>query len=93
LCWVPGLGRDVVVVVSLREQSFENRSYNLGFPQPGGWYEVFNSDVYDYFPNSSTHGNGGQISADGPMLHGLPCSAAITIPANGLLVFARDTGD
>src|SRR6266700_3873429 len=30
--WVRGLGRDVVVAVSLREQSFENGSYNLGFP-------------------------------------------------------------
>ncbi len=91
--WVPSVGRDIVVVVSLRELSFENGSYNLGFPLPGGWYEVFNSDVYDFFPNSSTRGNGGQISADGPMLHGLPCSAGVTIPANGVLVFARDSGD
>jgi 1,4-alpha-glucan branching enzyme len=83
----------VVIVVSLREQTFENRSYNLGFPLPGDWYEVFNSDVYDSFPNPWTQGNGGTISADGPALHGLPYSAGITIPANGVLVFARDKGD
>jgi len=91
--WLPGVGRDVVVVVSLREQSFENGSYNLGFPLPGRWCEVFNSDVYDFFPNPSATGNGGQISADGPALHGLPCSAGITVPANGVLAFARDTAD
>jgi len=91
--WLPGMGRDVVVVISLRERSFENGSYNLGFPLPGHWHEVFNSDVYDFFPNPSAKGNGGQISVDGPMLHGLRCSAGITIPANGVLVFARDTGE
>jgi 1,4-alpha-glucan branching enzyme len=91
--WVPGVGRDVVVVMSLREQTFENRCYNLGFPLPGGWYEVFNGDVYDFFPNPWTQGNGGGISADGLSRHGLPYSAGITIPANGVLVFARDRGD
>jgi 1,4-alpha-glucan branching enzyme len=90
---LPGQCRDVVVVVSLREQTFENRGYDLGFPLPGEWYEVFNSDVYDFFPNPWTQGNGGAISADGPALHGLPYSAGITIPANSVLVFARDKGD
>jgi alpha amylase-like protein len=91
--WVPDVGRDVVVVVSLREQTFQNRGYNLGFPLPGAWYEVFNSDAYDLFPNPWTQGNGGGISADGPPMDGLRCSAGITIPANGVLILARDRGD
>jgi 1,4-alpha-glucan branching enzyme len=33
--WVPGGGRDVVVVLSLNESTFYDRSYRLGFPLPG----------------------------------------------------------
>ena len=91
--WVPGAGRDVVVVVSLREATFSDHSYALGFPLPGHWYEVFNSDVYDHFVNPWVQGNAGGISADGPPLHGLSQSAGITIPANSVVVFARDWGD
>lgn len=88
--WVPGEGRDLVVVVSLREETFYDHSYALGFPLPGHWKEIFNSDYYDQFPNPWVQGNPGGVSADGPPLHGLPHSAGITVPANGLLVFARD---
>jgi hypothetical protein len=49
--WVPGDGRDVVVVASLAEWTFYERSYALGFPLPGHWHEVFNSDLYDHFAN------------------------------------------
>jgi hypothetical protein len=38
-------------------------------------------------------GNGGGGEADGPSLNGLAASASITIPANSVLVFARDQGD
>jgi len=91
--WVPGVGRDVVVVVSLREATYYDHSYQLGFPLPGYWHEVFNSDAYDNFLNPWVQGNAGGISADGPAMHGLPHSAGITIPANSVLVFARDRGD
>jgi len=33
------------------------------------------------------------VTADGGGMNGLPNSAGITIPANSLLVFARDFGD
>jgi 1,4-alpha-glucan branching enzyme len=90
--WVPGVGHDVVVVISLREGTFDNRSYTLGFPLSGQWHEVFNSDLYDSFPNPWVQGNPGGVSAGGGPMHGLPCSADITIPANSVLVFARDWG-
>ncbi len=86
--WVEGQGRDVVVVCSLNENTFQN--YAIGFPGPGRWREVFNSDVYDNWVNPIVAGNGGGVDANGPALHGLPASAGLTIPANGLLVFARD---
>jgi len=88
---VEGAGRDVVVVASLNENTFS--SYELGFPRPGHWLEVFNSDVYDNWVNPWVAGNGGGIWANGGPLHGLPASAGIVIPANSILVFARDQGD
>jgi 1,4-alpha-glucan branching enzyme len=91
--WVPGVGRDVVVIISLREETFCDHGYTLGFPLPGPWHEVFNSDVYDNFPNPEVQGNFGGISADGGPMDGLPYSAGITIPANDVLVFTRDQGD
>jgi 1,4-alpha-glucan branching enzyme len=89
--WVEGVGRDVVVAVSLNESTF--RGYQLGFPGPGRWLEVFNSDVYDHWVNPIAAGNGGGVDASGGPLHGLPSSAGIVIPANGFVVFARDRGD
>lgn len=88
--WVPGEGRDVVVLVSLAERTFYDHAYALGFPRPGHWHEVFNSDFYDYLPNPWVQGNPGGVSAGGPPLHGMPHSAGITIPANSVLVFAAD---
>jgi 1,4-alpha-glucan branching enzyme len=91
--WLPGVGRDVVIVASLNESTFYNYSYRLGFPQGGHWKEVFNSDIYDQWFNPNAQGNPGGIMADGPTWDGLPASAQITLPANSLLVFARDGGD
>jgi 1,4-alpha-glucan branching enzyme len=89
--WVEGVGRDVVVVASLNEET--QYGYWIPMPAPGQWFEVFNSDVYENWVNPVASGNGGSISADGPGLNGLPWSAAITVPANSIMVFARDFGD
>ncbi len=89
--WVPGMGRDAVVVASLNEST--QYGYWIPFPSQGYWFEVFNSDVYEHWVNPSVAGNGGGVQVHGPSMHGLPTSAAITIPANSLLVFARDQGD
>jgi 1,4-alpha-glucan branching enzyme len=80
----------VVVVVSLREATFYDQCYALGFPLPGFWREVFNSDAYDFFVNPLVAGNDGGITADGPPVHGMPHSAGLTIPANSILVFAHE---
>jgi 1,4-alpha-glucan branching enzyme len=85
--WVEGIGNDVIVAASLNENNWYN--YQIGFPGGGHWAEVFNSDVYDGWVNPTTAGNGGGIDANGPAMHGLSNSAAITIPANGLVVFSR----
>ena len=89
--WIPGAGLDVVVVASLRESTWWG--YDIGFPSGGQWLEVFNSDTYDNFPNPEAAGNHGAITASGGPMHGLPASASIVIPANGVVVFARSQGD
>ena len=94
--WVEGVGRDVVVVASLSEST--KWGYELGFPQAGHWHEVFNSDAYDSLPpgggyNTAAVGNPWGVEASGPPRDGMPQSASIVIPANALLVFARDRGD
>jgi 1,4-alpha-glucan branching enzyme len=90
--WVPGIGQDVVVVASLNESAFSWGSYQLGLPLAGEWQEAFNSDLYDGFPNPGVQGNGGRVFAGGPPRDGLPASAGLTIPANGLLVLSRESG-
>jgi 1,4-alpha-glucan branching enzyme len=87
--WIPGEGRDLIIVTSLAESTLTG--YGLGFPLPGRWREVFNSDFYDHFPNPWVQGNNGTAVAQSPAMHGLPSSASITIPANSVLVFARDS--
>jgi hypothetical protein len=52
-----------------------------------------NSDLYDYFQNHWVDGTAGRVVADGPPMHGLSQSAALTIPANSILIFTRDHGD
>lgn len=85
--WVPGLGADVIVAATLAEKTWYG--YSIGFPAGGPWLEAFNSDVYDNWVNPNVAGNGGRIEANGPPLHGLSHSAALTLPANGLVVFTR----
>lgn len=84
--WVPGEGRDVVVIVSLNEAIF--RDYWIGLPLEGGWRERFNSDAYER-PGHQPVGNGGWVDARGGPMHGFSRSGSITLPANGLLVLTR----
>jgi 1,4-alpha-glucan branching enzyme len=89
--WIEGQGRDVIVVATLAESTWYG--YQIGFPSAGQWLEVFNSDVYDNWVNPMVAGNGGAIWASGGPMHGFSASSAIVIPANGVVVFARDSGD
>jgi 1,4-alpha-glucan branching enzyme len=91
--WLPGVGRDVIVVASLNEKTFYGGSYRLGFPGGDHWHEVFNSDVFDDFTNPNVQGNPGGVEPEPIPWDGLAYSAGITLPANALLVFARDRGD
>lgn len=83
--WMDASGEDVVVVASLSEVT--HFGYRLGFPRAGRWAETFNSDVYDNWVNPQTAGNGGGVEANGDGMHGMPTSAEIVVPANGILIF------
>ena len=85
--WIPGVGGTVLVVVHFGDAT--KRGYQIGFPLGGRWRESFNSDVYDRWVNPGVQGNGGGVDANGPALHGLPASAALTLPANSILVFTE----
>jgi len=86
--WIAGQGRDVLFVGSLAEST--RYGYRVGFPGDGHWRELFNSDVYDGFPNPAPAGNDGAVFAGLGPRDGLPASAEIVIPANGFLLFGRD---
>ncbi|HTZ17769.1 MAG TPA: alpha-amylase family glycosyl hydrolase [Dissulfurispiraceae bacterium] len=86
--WEPDGGHDVVIVASLNEST--HFDYELGFPINGYWKEEINSDAYDNWVNPWVAGNGGGIHANGNGMHGLPFSARIIIPANGILIFSRE---
>jgi 1,4-alpha-glucan branching enzyme len=85
--WIPGVGEDVMIVINLA--NYNRYNYEIGFPRAGVWRETFNSDVYDNWVNPKVTGNGGGVFATDVPLHDLPCSAALTLPANSLLVFAQ----
>lgn len=85
--WVEGEGRDVMVVVHLAD--FTRVGYRLGFPGGGDWREVFNSDAYENWINAGVAGNGGRVTAEPQPLHGFAHSAAVVLPANSILIFAR----
>ncbi len=86
--WVEGEGHDVIVVAHL--SVYSRFDYRMGFPSGGDWREVFNSDVYENWVNPEVTGNGGHVVAGVQPLHGFAHSASLTLPANSLLIFARE---
>jgi 1,4-alpha-glucan branching enzyme len=85
--WVEGAGHDVVVIASFNEATLDG--YGVELPHSGPWNEVFNSDLYDHFPNPWVTGNGGRIDASGGAGRVYPATARVRIPANAVLVLAR----
>jgi 1,4-alpha-glucan branching enzyme len=82
---------DVLVVVHLGNvhRGDQGNGYRIGFPGGGLWREVFNSDVYEHWVNPNVAGNGGAVHAEPEPQHGFGHSAALVLPANSVLVFAR----
>ena len=87
--WIEGEGRDVVVVANLAERP--KQDYAIGLPFAGDWLELLNSDVYDSFPNPAPVGNDGRVRCWSEPLDGFSARAAVTLPANGVIVLAPST--
>lgn len=87
--WVDGEGRDVVVVIHLG--NVNRFGYHIGFPREGFWAEVFNSDVYEDWANPNVTGNGGSMVVSREPLHGYDYSASLVLPANSIIIFARNS--
>ncbi|MCL6537254.1 MAG: 1,4-alpha-glucan branching protein GlgB [Acidothermus sp.] len=64
-----------------------HEDYRLGFPAPGRWREVLNTDAPIY--NGSGVGNLGGIDAVDEPSHGLPASAVIRVPPLATVWFAQ----
>jgi 1,4-alpha-glucan branching enzyme len=79
-----GAGDDIIVVCSLNETPWHD--YAIGFPADGPWRLVFDSETYE---SDAPPPVARAVTADGPPLHGQPCSAKLNIPAIGIVVFAR----
>jgi 1,4-alpha-glucan branching enzyme len=54
------------------------RQYRIGLPKAGRWVEAINSDAKEYW--GSGVGNLGGVVAEAHSSHGLPASAALTLP-------------
>jgi 1,4-alpha-glucan branching enzyme len=78
----------MMVVCSLNETAWPD--YAIGFPIGGQWRLLFDGDDYEEGARPAQDiAQARAIMADGPPLHGRPCSAHVAIPANGILVFAK----
>jgi 1,4-alpha-glucan branching enzyme len=85
--WIEGRGQDVVIVANLREES--RFGHRVGLPSDGLWRGLFNIDGYDPFPNPDAVGIAGAVAADEFGWDRMRASAAITLRANGFVLFAR----
>ncbi|WP_144185794.1 alpha-amylase family glycosyl hydrolase [Elioraea rosea] len=86
--WIEGEGHDAVIVASLNEATLHG--YRVEMPWPGTWHERFNSDFYDHFPNPAVSGNAGSVCSHASQGTIYPWMVQLTIPANSVLVFARE---
>jgi len=66
----------VAVVCNFTPEVRQN--YRIGLPHSGRWREALNTDATLY--GGSDVGNMGAVEAEPRPLHGLPASAALTLP-------------
>ncbi|MEM1184004.1 MAG: alpha amylase C-terminal domain-containing protein [Planctomycetota bacterium] len=79
-------GGSYVIVMNLSNTDYNN--YQLGIPRPGEWGAILNSDARRFDGNG--FGEDGPISVVPTPRDGKAQSAALDIPANGILVLQLD---
>jgi 1,4-alpha-glucan branching enzyme len=82
------LGRagDPIVTVAVNMTPVE-RTYRLGFPAPGAWAEVLNTDAAPY--GGGNRGNMGGIRTEPTPWHGQRQSALVTLPPLSTVFFRQ----
>ncbi len=86
LAWARfGAAEDPPVVVISNFTPVPRSNYRLGFPRPGRWRELLNTDADIY--GGSNSGNLGGITAVGVGSHGLPASGEVFLPPIGTVYF------
>jgi 1,4-alpha-glucan branching enzyme len=87
--WKQGAGVDDIVVVANFSGTPYN-SYTIGFPYPGSWHVLLNTDSNDY-SDKSDFGivNSFDTTAGNASWDGLPCSGNIGIGPYSLIVLSR----
>ncbi len=81
-----GAAGDPMVVVALNMTPVERR-YRLGFPGPGQWDEVLNSDAGAY--GGGNRGNMGGVVTEARGWHGQAQSALVTLPPLSAVIFRQ----
>ncbi|MDJ0627156.1 MAG: 1,4-alpha-glucan branching protein GlgB [Rhodobacter sp.] len=76
---------DKQIVVALNFTPVERRGYRLGFPTPGRWNEILNTDASAY--GGANRGNYGGIETEGVGWHGQAQSANVTLPPLSAIIF------
>lgn len=79
-------GGETVVVANFTPVS--RLGYRLGFPKSGKWRERLNSDAKEY--GGSGVGNLGQITTENTPYHNRDCSALISVPPLGCVIFTKE---
>ncbi|EPX76093.1 1,4-alpha-glucan branching protein GlgB [Salipiger mucosus] len=67
----------------------EQNGYRIGLPAAGRWREALNTDAGIY--GGGNRGNMGAVEAEAIASHGLPASAALTLPPLSAIYLVRDT--
>ncbi|SDE20736.1 1,4-alpha-glucan branching protein GlgB [Auraticoccus monumenti] len=65
------------------------RDYRIGLPRDGRWREVLNTDA-EIYDGTGAYGNLGAVTAVEVGSHGLPASAAVTVPPLGAVWLVHD---
>ena len=76
-------GSPIAVVINVA--GHPHHDFQLGFPLPGKWNEILNTDAAEF--GGSGVGNFGSITASGDGSHGQPHSASISVPPLGAVWF------
>ncbi|MBT0781974.1 1,4-alpha-glucan branching protein GlgB [Paracoccus sp. pheM1] len=79
---------DAEVVVVCNFTPVERSGWRMGFPQPGLWREVLNSDAEVY--GGAGRGNLGRVTALPGESHGQPAHADLVLPPLSTLIFIKD---